>query len=134
MHTRYGDIARAIDILRTAAGGPIRSAARDLSDSRSESIAFSIRQPLGVVGAITPWNAPFLTRRRAWRVLSETSGLRLPRLEYPDHPERPDTDSLSFPPFNSYRDYSWRGLVARGGGRSYAQSKVPLATLTSDAH
>jgi phenylacetaldehyde dehydrogenase len=61
MHTRYGDIARAIDILRTAAGWTDKVGGEvPTSDSRSESIAFSIRQPLGVVGAITPWNAPFL--------------------------------------------------------------------------
>ena len=60
-HTRYGDIARAIDVLRTAAGWTDKVGGEvPISDSRSGSIAFSIRQPLGVVGAITPWNAPFL--------------------------------------------------------------------------
>lgn len=61
MHTRYGDIARAIDILRNAAGWTDKVGGEvPLSDSRPGSISFSIRQPLGVVGAITPWNAPFL--------------------------------------------------------------------------
>jgi phenylacetaldehyde dehydrogenase len=61
MHTRHGDIARAIDILRHAAGWTDKVGGEvPLSDSRVGSISFSIRQPLGVVGAITPWNAPFL--------------------------------------------------------------------------
>jgi phenylacetaldehyde dehydrogenase len=61
MHTRYGDIARAIDILRHAAGWADKVGGEvPISDSRTGSISFSIRQPLGVVGAITPWNAPFL--------------------------------------------------------------------------
>src|ERR1700688_1745354 len=60
-HTRYGDIARAIDVLRHSTGW-IDKVGGDvpMSDSRPGALSFSIRQPLGVVGAITPWNAPFL--------------------------------------------------------------------------
>jgi len=32
---------------------------------------------------------PLAHRRQAWRAMSETSGLRLPRLEYPDHLNAP---------------------------------------------
>ena len=60
-HTRYGDIARAIDILRHSAGWADKVGGEvPMSDSQPGSISYSIRQPLGVVGAITPWNAPFL--------------------------------------------------------------------------
>jgi phenylacetaldehyde dehydrogenase len=60
-HTRYGDISRAIDVLRHSTGW-IDKVGGDvpMSDSPPGALSFSIRQPLGVVGAITPWNAPFL--------------------------------------------------------------------------
>jgi phenylacetaldehyde dehydrogenase len=60
-HTRYGDIARAINVLRHSAGWIDKVGGEvPMSDSHLGSLSFSIRQPVGVAGAITPWNAPFL--------------------------------------------------------------------------
>ncbi len=60
-HTRHGDIARAIEILRHSAGWTDKVGGEvPMSDSLPGALSYSIRQPIGVVGAITPWNAPLL--------------------------------------------------------------------------
>jgi len=61
MHTRHGDIAAAIDYLRYYAGWTDKIGGEvPISGGQLNSIAYQIRQPIGVVGAITPWNAPII--------------------------------------------------------------------------
>jgi hypothetical protein len=50
---------------------------------------FGVERSTIIPSASTELLLPSAKRRRAWRVLSETSGLRLPRLEYPDHVNAP---------------------------------------------
>jgi hypothetical protein len=50
---------------------------------------FGVERSSIIPSASTELLLPSAKRRRAWRVLSETSGLRLPRLEYPDHLNAP---------------------------------------------
>jgi phenylacetaldehyde dehydrogenase len=59
--TRHIDIAMAIDSLRYNAGWTTKlTGSTALSSAQSRSFTYSLREPVGVVGAITPWNAPFL--------------------------------------------------------------------------
>lgn len=59
--TRHIDVAMAIDSLRYNAGWTTKLAGETaLSSAQSRSFTFTLREPIGVVGAITPWNAPFL--------------------------------------------------------------------------
>ena len=59
--TRNVDVAMAIDSLRYNAGWATKLTGETaLSQVPSRSFTFTLREPIGVVGAITPWNAPFL--------------------------------------------------------------------------
>ncbi len=59
--TRHVDIAMAIESLRYNAGWTTKLTGETaLSSPQSRSFTFTLREPLGVIGAITPWNAPFL--------------------------------------------------------------------------
>jgi phenylacetaldehyde dehydrogenase len=59
--TRNVDVATAIDNLRYFAGWTTKlTGDTALSSPQSRSFTFTLREPVGVVGAITPWNAPFL--------------------------------------------------------------------------
>jgi len=53
-----GEAARGIAILRYYAGEGMRSIGDVIPSSDSEALMFTTRVPLGVVGAITPWNFP----------------------------------------------------------------------------
>ena len=57
----YGETARAIMEMRFWAGEALRLGDRTFSSVRPNTDAYSIRQPLGPVAAITPWNFPVLT-------------------------------------------------------------------------
>ncbi|HEY8519681.1 MAG TPA: aldehyde dehydrogenase family protein [Gammaproteobacteria bacterium] len=59
--TRHVDVAMAIDSLRYNAGWATKLAGETaLSLEQSRSFTFTLREPIGVAGLITPWNAPFL--------------------------------------------------------------------------
>jgi phenylacetaldehyde dehydrogenase len=59
--TRHVDINMAIDSLRYNAGWTTKlTGETSLSSPQSRAFTYSLREPVGVVGAITPWNAPFL--------------------------------------------------------------------------
>jgi phenylacetaldehyde dehydrogenase len=55
------DIAIAIDSLRTAASLADKiTGETQLSAPQGEGVGYFLREPIGVAGLITPWNAPFL--------------------------------------------------------------------------
>jgi phenylacetaldehyde dehydrogenase len=59
--TRNVDVHLAIESLRYNAGWATKLTGETaLSSPQSRSFTFTLREPIGVVGAITPWNAPFL--------------------------------------------------------------------------
>ncbi|HET7133846.1 MAG TPA: aldehyde dehydrogenase family protein, partial [Gammaproteobacteria bacterium] len=59
--TRNVDVHMAIESLRYNAGWATKLTGETaLSSPQSRSFTFTLREPIGVVGAITPWNAPFL--------------------------------------------------------------------------
>ena len=53
-----GEIQRAINIVEFMAGEARRLNGETLTSELPKNFAYTIRQPLGVVGAITPWNFP----------------------------------------------------------------------------
>ncbi|PRZ11758.1 aldehyde dehydrogenase family protein [Nesterenkonia sandarakina] len=56
-----GESSRAVMEMRFWAGEALRLGDRTFSSVRSNTDAYSIRQPIGPVAAITPWNFPILT-------------------------------------------------------------------------
>jgi phenylacetaldehyde dehydrogenase len=58
---RHIDLAMAIDSLRTAASLADKiTGETQLSAPQGEGVGYFLREPIGVAGLITPWNAPFL--------------------------------------------------------------------------
>jgi phenylacetaldehyde dehydrogenase len=58
---RHIDIAMAIDSLRMAASLADKiTGETPLSAPQGDGLAYFLREPIGVAGLITPWNAPFL--------------------------------------------------------------------------
>ena len=58
---RHVDIAMAIDSLRMSASLADKiTGETSLSSPQGEGFAYFLREPIGVAGLITPWNAPFL--------------------------------------------------------------------------
>src|SRR5579863_7580025 len=53
-----GEVQRAINILEFMAGEARRLNGETLTSELPRNFSYTIRQPLGVVGAITPWNFP----------------------------------------------------------------------------
>jgi alpha-ketoglutaric semialdehyde dehydrogenase len=53
-----GEIARCVVILRYYAGEAVRSVGEVVPAQLSGTLQFTLREPLGVVGLITPWNFP----------------------------------------------------------------------------
>jgi len=53
-----GEVQRAINIIEFMAGEARRLNGETLTSELPRNFAYTIRQPLGVVGAITPWNFP----------------------------------------------------------------------------
>jgi phenylacetaldehyde dehydrogenase len=59
--TRHVDLNMAIDSLRYNAGWTTKLTGETaLASPQARSFSYTLREPVGVVGAITPWNAPFL--------------------------------------------------------------------------
>lgn len=56
-----GETTRAIFEMRYWAGEALRGGDRTFTSTRAKTDAYSIRQPIGPVAAITPWNFPILT-------------------------------------------------------------------------
>src|SRR6202034_2762855 len=58
---RHVDVAMAIDSLRTSASLADKiTGETQLAALQSEGMGYYVREPVGVAGLITPWNAPFL--------------------------------------------------------------------------
>lgn len=53
-----GEVSRCVVILRYYAGDAVRSIGEVIPARAEGSLQFSLREPLGVVGLITPWNFP----------------------------------------------------------------------------
>lgn len=54
----HGEIQRAINIVEFTAGEARRLTGETMPSELPKNFAYTIRQPLGVVGLITPWNFP----------------------------------------------------------------------------
>src|ERR1700733_8901320 len=52
------EVQRSINILEFTAGEGRRMGGHTIPSESAKNIAYTIKQPLGVVGAITPWNFP----------------------------------------------------------------------------
>jgi len=52
------EVQRSINILEFTAGEGRRMSGETIPSELAKSVAYTIKQPLGVVGAITPWNFP----------------------------------------------------------------------------
>lgn len=61
-----GEVRRAIDIFRFFAGEGMRMGGDTFPSSVPDTLVYSRRQPLGVVGLITPWNFPIAIP--AWKM------------------------------------------------------------------
>jgi len=53
-----GEAARAVAILRYCAGEAVRDAGEVIPSQLADTLQFTLRDPLGVVGLVTPWNFP----------------------------------------------------------------------------
>jgi len=53
-----GEAARAVAILRYFAGEAVREAGEVVPSQVPDTLQFTLRDPLGVVGLVTPWNFP----------------------------------------------------------------------------
>ena len=53
-----GEVARCVTILRYYAGDAVRSSGDVIPAQTAGSLQFTLRQPVGVVALITPWNFP----------------------------------------------------------------------------
>ena len=53
-----GEAARAVAILRYYAGEAVRAAGEVVPSQLPDTLQFSLRVPIGVVGLVTPWNFP----------------------------------------------------------------------------
>ena len=53
-----GEVARCVTILRYYAGDAVRAVGEVIPAQTAGSLQFTLRQPLGVVALITPWNFP----------------------------------------------------------------------------
>lgn len=60
------EVARAADIFEYFAGETARIAGETLPSARSGVFLYTVREPLGVVGVITPWNFPIAIP--AWKI------------------------------------------------------------------
>jgi len=61
-----GEVERTIRILEYAAGEARRLRGETLPSELPENFIYTVRQPLGVVGIITPWNVPLAIP--AWKI------------------------------------------------------------------
>ena len=67
LYARRGDIPAAADTFRYFAGWCTKISGKTLDVSRpGKSFAYTLREPIGVVAAIVPWNFPFLMA--AWKL------------------------------------------------------------------
>ena len=60
------EVQRSINILEFTAGEGRRMGGETIPSELAKNVAYTIKQPLGVVGAITPWNFPIAIP--AWKV------------------------------------------------------------------
>ncbi|MDN3272282.1 aldehyde dehydrogenase family protein [Streptomyces sp. MA15] len=61
-HARDGDVSAAAELFRYFAGWAtkIEGTTIPMSDDERSYLAYTVREPIGVVGAIVPWNFPLL--------------------------------------------------------------------------
>jgi alpha-ketoglutaric semialdehyde dehydrogenase len=55
------EVDRAIGEMRFTAGEALRAGGDTLPSGRRDLLAYTVRQPIGVVAAVTPWNFPVLS-------------------------------------------------------------------------
>ena len=67
MPEALGDIQEGIDMTYFMAGEGRRLAGQTVPSESAEKFAASVRMPVGVVGAITPWNFPFAIP--TWKIM-----------------------------------------------------------------
>jgi phenylacetaldehyde dehydrogenase len=63
---RVADVPLAVDLFRYMAGWPTKVGGRTIPLSTSGHFAYTLREPIGVVGQIVPWNFPLLMA--AWKL------------------------------------------------------------------
>lgn len=69
MEPRLLDLPNAIETLRTSAGWADKIEGRTIPTPGymgTPTLSYTLREPIGVVGAITPWNTPFMIT--SWKV------------------------------------------------------------------
>ncbi|MDH3404520.1 MAG: aldehyde dehydrogenase family protein [Acidobacteriota bacterium] len=64
--SRYVDMPSVVDCLRYYAGWADKVAGETLASSGPIGLTYTLREPVGAVGAITPWNFPLLLA--AWKI------------------------------------------------------------------
>src|SRR5436305_85807 len=64
--SRYVDVPGAAEALRYYAGWADKVTGETLPVSGPFSLAYTLREPVGVIGAITPWNFPLI--QAAWKI------------------------------------------------------------------
>ncbi len=64
--SRYVDIPTSADILFYYAGWADKIHGETLGPPASDAFHYTLREPIGVVGAITPWNFPLLLA--VWKI------------------------------------------------------------------
>jgi acyl-CoA reductase-like NAD-dependent aldehyde dehydrogenase len=60
------DVEKAIDWFEYFAGWPSKLQGRTIPENSSERLVYTLREPIGVVGQIIPWNYPLMMA--AWKV------------------------------------------------------------------
>src|SRR5947207_5510098 len=58
MKATCGDVQTAIDVARFMSGEGRRAEVQTVPSALSNNFCMTIRQPMGIVGIITPWNFP----------------------------------------------------------------------------
>lgn len=81
----FGESTRAIFEMRFWAGEALRGGGQTFNSARRNANAYTIRQPIGPVAAITPWNFPILTpiRKVIPAIVSGCPVLLKPALQSP---------------------------------------------------
>jgi acyl-CoA reductase-like NAD-dependent aldehyde dehydrogenase len=73
-----GDIQTAIDVAKFIAGEGRRAEGETIPSALNNKFCMTIRQPLGVVGTITPWNFPLAIP--AWKTFPAPPVFYIPNI------------------------------------------------------
>ena len=66
LHESAGEVQKAINVLEFTAGEARRLNGETIPSEMPRTFAYTVRQPLGVVGIVTPWNFPVCIP--AWKI------------------------------------------------------------------